>query len=137
MVRLDFPLLVADFGLPNGLSAVLWRALFFVVLALELNNLVKMNALSPAPEFDGRAGNFASYRQEMWPRATHVPLNRRAPALALAIDKMPSELCLPLGVGALRCDTGAETIMELLRKDHAPDASDTGSRDILGFFWAP
>ena len=75
-----------------------------------------MNAFSLAPEFDGRAGNVASYRQEveLWLLVTHLPLNRRAPALALAMDKMPRELCLSLGVEALNCDTGVGKIMEAL-----------------------
>ena len=95
-----------------------------------------MNAFSPAPEFGGRAGNFASYREavELWLLVTHLPLNRRAPALALAMGKMPRELCLSRGVAALRCGTGAETIMELLQKNLAPDASDAGFRDIIEFF---
>ena len=95
-----------------------------------------MNAFSPAPEFDGRAGNFASYRQEveLWLLVTHLPLNRRAPALSLAMDKMPRELCHSLGVAALRCGAGAERIMELLQKNRAPGAADAGFRDIIEFF---
>ena len=57
-----------------------------------------------------------------------------ASALALDMDKMPCELCLSLGVGALHCDTGVETIMELLQKNLAPDASDAGFRNIIEFF---
>ena len=106
-----------------------------MVLVIKLNYLVKTTAFSPAPEFDGRAGKFASYRQgvELWLLVTHLPLNRGAPALALAMDKMPRELCLSLGVAALHCDTGVETIMELLRKNLAPDAADAGFRDIIEF----
>ena len=93
-----------------------------------------MNAFSPAPEFDGRAENFASYRQEaeLWLLVTHLPLNRRAPALALAMGKMPRELCLSLGAAALHCEAGVETIMELSQKNLAPDASDAGFRGIVG-----
>ena len=95
-----------------------------------------MNAFSPAPEFGGRAGNIASYRQEveLWLLVTHLLLNRRAPALALAMDKMPRELCPSLGVGALDSDTGVAKIMGVLRKNLAPDASYAGFRDIVAFF---
>ena len=95
-----------------------------------------MNAFPPAPEFDGRAENFASYRQEveLWLMVTHLPLNRRAPALALAMGKMPRELCLSLGTAALNCDTGVENIMDAPQKNLAPDASDAGFRDIVDFF---
>ena len=90
-----------------------------------------MNAFPPAPEFDGRAENFASYRQEveLWLMVTHLPLNRRAPALALAMGKMPRELCLSLGTAVLNCDTGVENIMDARQKNLAPDASDAGLRD--------
>ena len=95
-----------------------------------------MNAFSPAPEFDGGAGNFASYRQEVELRllATHLPLNRRAPALALAMDKMPRELCLLLGAEALNSDTGVDKITEVLQTNLAPNASDAGFLDIIAFF---
>ena len=75
-----------------------------------------MDAFSPAPEFDGRAGNFASYRQEVELRmlVNHLPLNRLAPALALALDKVPRELFLALGVDVSKSDTGAGEIMETL-----------------------
>ena len=66
--------------------------------------------------------------------ATHSPLNRRPPALALAMGEMPRELCLSLGAAALNCDTGVENIMEALQKNLAPDASDAGFRDIVDFF---
>ena len=95
-----------------------------------------MNAFSPAPEFGGEAENFAPYRQEveLWLLVTHLPLNRRAPALALAMDKMPRKLCLSIGVEALRSETGADKILEVLRKNLAPDASDAAFRDIIPFF---
>ena len=60
---------------------------------------------------------------------THLPLNRRAPALALAIGKMPRELCFSLGTAALNCDNGVENIMDALQKNLAPDASDAGFRN--------
>ena len=45
---------------------------------------------SPAPVFDGKAENFASYQQEvdLWLMVTNLPVSRRAPALALAMDKL-------------------------------------------------
>ena len=84
----------------------------------------------------GGAENFASYRQEVELRllVTHLPLNRRAPALALAMDKMPRELRLSLGVGALNSDTGADKITEVLQTNLAPDASGAGFRDIIACF---
>ena len=77
-----------------------------------------MKVFSPAPESDGRAENFASHRQEveLWLMVTHLPLNRRAPALDLAMRKMPRERCLSLGTAALNCDDGVENIMEALQK---------------------
>ena len=76
-----------------------------------------MNAFSVAPEFDGRAENFASYRREVELRllATHLPLNRRATALALAMDKMPLELCLSFDVDVLKSDAGVNKILETLQ----------------------
>ena len=78
-----------------------------------------MNVFPPAPEFDGKAANFAPPRQEveLRPLATHLPLNRRAPALALAMDKMPREPCLALGVDVLKSDVGADEIMETLQQN--------------------
>ena len=62
---------------------------------------------------------------------THLPLNRRAPALALAMDKMPRELCLALGVDVLKSDVGVGEITESLQQHIAPDASDAAYSDIL------
>ena len=106
---------------------------YFFVLPKRVS--LKMDVFSPAPEFGGRAENFASYRQEveLWMLVTHLPLNRRAPALALAMDKMPRELSLALGVGVLKSDTGADKIMETSRQHVAPDASDAAFRDIISF----
>ena len=67
----------------------------------------------------------------MWLLVTHPPLNRRAPPLALAMDKMSLELSLLLGVEALNCDTGVEKITEVLQTNLAPEASDAGFRDVL------
>ena len=94
-----------------------------------------MNAFSPAPEFDGKAENFASYRQEveLWLLVTHLPLNRRAPALALAMEKMPRKLRLSLGVEVLKSDVGAGKLMEALPKNLTPDASGAAFRDIFTF----
>ena len=76
-----------------------------------------MNAFSQPPEFDGRAENFASFRQEveLWLMTTHLPANRRAPALALAMGKMPRKLCLSLGTAALNCEAGVDNIMDVLQ----------------------
>ena len=95
-----------------------------------------MHAFSLNPEFDGRAENSASYRQEVGlrPLVTHSPLNRRAPALALAMDKMPRELCLSHGVDVLKSDAGVAKITETLQKNIAPDASGAAFRDIISFF---
>ena len=92
-----------------------------------------MNVFSPHPEFDGKAEIFASFRQEVELRmlVTHLPLNRRAPALALAMDKMPRELCLALGVDVLKSDVGVGEITESLQQHIAPDASDAAYSDII------
>ena len=94
-----------------------------------------MNVFPPAPGFGGRAETSASYKQEveLCLLVTHLPANRRAPALALAMDKMPRELRLSLGVDALHCDTGVEKITEALQTNLAPDASNAGFRDITEF----
>ena len=86
--------------------------------------------------FDGRQENFASCRQEAEFRllVIHLPLNRRVPALALATDKMPRELCLSLGVDVLKSDDGVGKIMEALHKNLAPDASGAAFRCIILFF---
>ena len=44
--------------------------------------------------------------------------------MALAMDKMPRELCLSLGVEVLKTDAGADEIMEALQENLTPDASD-------------
>ena len=94
-----------------------------------------MDIFSPAPEFDRKAENFASCRQEVGLRmlVTHVPLNRRAPALALSKDKMPRELRLAPGVDVLKSNVGVGKIMETLQQHIAPDASDAAFRDIILF----
>ena len=46
---------------------------------------------------------------------------------------MPRELCLSLGVKALRCDTGVDKITDVLQTNLAPDASDAEFRDIIDF----
>ena len=69
----------------------------------------------------------------MWLLVTHLQWTHRAPALALAMDKMPRELCLSLGVKSLRSDTGVDKITEVFQTNLAPDASDGGFRDIFEF----
>ena len=64
---------------------------------------------------------------------THLPLNRRAPALALAMRKMPREICPALGVAVSKSDTGADNIMEALQNNLGPDASDAAYRDMIMF----
>ena len=93
-----------------------------------------MNVFPPAPEFGGKAANFAPPRQEveLRPLATHLPLNRRAPALALAMHKMPRDTCLALGVGVLKSDTGVGSIIEALQNNLAPDAAKRGVILFLG-----
>ena len=73
-----------------------------------------MDVFSPAPEFGEKAENFAPYGREVELRmlVTHLPLNRRAPALASAMGKMPRELCLAPGVDVLKSDSGADKIAE-------------------------
>ena len=92
---------------------------------------------TPVPVFDGEAGNFASYQQEvdLWMMITQAPMNRRAPALALAMDKVPREVCLALGNGVLKSDLGVDKIMDALHKDIAPDAHDSAYRGVVAFFW--
>ena len=53
--------------------------------------------------------------------------------MAMAMDKMPRELCLSHGVEALNTDTGAGKITEVLQTNLAPDASGAGFRDIIAF----
>ena len=62
---------------------------------------------------------------------THLPLNRRSPALALAVRKIPREICPALGVAVLKSDTGADNTMEALQNNVGPDASDAAYRDII------
>ena len=97
---------------------------------------LEMLSSTPVPVFDGEAGNFASYQQEvdLWMMITQVPMNRRAPALALAMDKMPREVCLGLGNDVLKSDFGVEKITDALHKDIAPDAHDSAFRDVVVFF---
>ena len=96
----------------------------------------KMISTSPVPEFDGKAENFASFQQEveLWMMVTNLPLNRRAPALALAMDKLPREVCMSLGNDVLASDAGVAKIMDALHKDLAPDAHDSAFRDVVLFF---
>lgn len=128
------------FRQPKGFFVLLF-VLLFAVLLFVLSKCVspKMDAFSPAPEFDGRAGNFASYRQEVELRmlVNHLPLNRLAPALALALDKVPRELFLALGVDVSKSDTGAGEIMETLQRHFAPDAAETAFRDTIFFLGLP
>ena len=62
-----------------------------------------------------------------------MDVNRGAPALALAMRKMPREICMAPGVDVLKSDTGAESIMEALRNNIAPDAADAVYRDVITF----
>ena len=79
---------------------------------------------SPVPALGEKAENFASFRQEveLHKMVTPFPLNRRAPALALAVGKMPRELCLALGTDVSKLDVGAEKVTETLHQNIAPDA---------------
>ena len=94
-----------------------------------------MDVFSPVPEFGGKAENFASFQEEveLWMLVTHSPLNRRAPASALAIEKMPREPWLALGADVLKSDAGADKIMGALQQHIAPDVSDAAYRDIILF----
>ena len=97
---------------------------------------LEMLSSTPVPVFDGKAGNFASYQQEvdLWMMITQVPMNRRAPALALAMDKMPREVCLGLGNDVLKSAMKVEKITDAPQKDLAPDARDSAFRDVVVFF---
>ena len=97
---------------------------------------LEMLSPSPVPVFDGKAENFASYQQEvdLWMMITQLPMNRRAPALALAKNKMPREVCLGLGNDVLKSEVGVDKLMEALRKDLAPDAHDSAFRDVVVLF---
>ena len=64
---------------------------------------------------------------------TQLPSSRRAPALALAMDKMPREICLASGTDTLKSDNGVEKITETLREHIAPDAHDSAFRDVAVF----
>ena len=81
------------------------------------------------------AETFASSWQavELWVLVTHLPLDRRAPALAPAMDKMPRKLRLVIGVDVLTSDAGVDKIAETLQQNIAPDASDAVIRDIISF----
>ena len=83
----------------------------------------------------GGAGNFAPFRLgvELRLLVTHLPSNWRAPALALAMDKMPRELCLSFGAESLNSDAGAKKIIRVLQTNLAPDASGAGFRDVIAF----
>ena len=65
---------------------------------------------------------------------TQLPMCRRAPALALSMDKMPREICLALGTDVLKSDNGVEKLMETLHTNISPDAYDSAFRDIVVFF---
>ena len=95
-----------------------------------------MASFAPVPTFDGKPENFHSFRQEVELRMmiTQLPPSRRAPALALAMDKMPRELCLAIGTDVLKSDDGVDKIMDALRKHIAPDARDSAFRDAAVFF---
>ena len=97
---------------------------------------LEMLSSSPVPVFDKKAGNFASYQQEVDLRTmiTQVPMNRRAPALALAMDKIPRGVCLGLGNDVLKSEVGVEKLMDALQTDIAPDAHDSAFRDVVVFF---
>ena len=73
-----------------------------------------MASYTPVPVFDGKPENFNAYRQEveLWLLMTHLPTGRRAPALALAMDRIPRELCMALGTATLTSDEGVEKLME-------------------------
>ena len=94
-----------------------------------------MDVLSPVLEFGGEAENLASFRQEVELRmlVMHLPLNRRAPALPLAMDKMPRELRPALGVDVLKSDVGADEVMDTSQQHIAPDSSDAAYQDIISF----
>ena len=60
------------------------------------------------PRFDGLAENFAFFRKqvELWMLITPLKAECRAPALALAMSKMPQEIALGLGMDTLQSDDG-------------------------------
>ena len=94
-----------------------------------------MASFAPVPVFDGKPENFRSFLQEveLWLMVTQLPPSRRAPALALEMDKKPRELCLTIGVDELKSDDGVEKILDMLRKHIAPDAHDSAFRDVVDF----
>ena len=54
--------------------------------------------------------------------------------MALAMDKIPREVCLGLGNDVLKSEVGVDKLMEALQKDIAPDAHDSAFRDVVVFF---
>ena len=92
--------------------------------SLHLRFLSEMDNVSPAPASDRDAENFVSLRQEVGLRmlVTHLPLNRTAPAFALAAPKVPREICLAPGADVLKSDTGAGNTLEALQNYLAPAA---------------
>ena len=105
----------------------------FIFLLPHSCVFTKMNNIPPVPVFGGNAENFASFCKEveLWASVTHLPSNRGAPASALAMHKMPREICLALGADALKSDTVMENIMEARQNNQAPDASDAAYREIF------
>ena len=95
-----------------------------------------MTSFPPAPIFGGKPENFNAFRQEveLWSLMTHLPPGRRAPALALAMDRIPRELRMALGTTILTSEEGVERLMETLHKNIAPDAHDSAFRDVASFF---
>ena len=95
-----------------------------------------MASFTPVPIFDGKPENFNACRLEveLWLLMTHLPPGRRAPALALAMDRIPRELCMALGTAILASDEGVERLMDTLHKNIAPAAHDSAFRDVVSFF---
>ena len=78
----------------------------------------KMDTDLSVPAFDGKAEHFVAFRQELELRkcVTRLPVNRRAPALALAAHKMPREICMSLGCMEAPQKNGVACISHNFRK---------------------
>ena len=87
------------------------------------------------PCFDGRAENFVFFRKqvELWTLITPLKVECRAPALVLAMCKMPQEIALGLGMDVLQSDEGITKVLDELHTHLAPDATDVAFTDIMGF----
>ena len=94
-------------------------------------------ANTEVPKFDGHAGSFANYEEEVHlrKRISAMGPEKKAAHLLSRMSKVALKVCLSVGRGVIGNLDGAEQISKIPRERVAPDAIDSIFQDMVKFMY--